>query len=419
MCSRFLMELTAQMRISTMMPLLTEDQRRTFLALEAKSIGSHGVAEVSNLTGVSKNTIYKGISELSDKVQDPRARCKCNTGTRIRKEGAGRKKITESQPGIKEAVQELVEDYTLGNPENPLRYTTKSLRNIANCLSEKGYNVGKTSVANILVELGYSLQQNRKYIEPGEQHPDRDEQFKFINSMAHQFMQDKNPVISVDTKKKELIGNYKNGGQEYCPKGEAVKVNDHDFIDKEKGKASPYGVYDITLNKGFVNVTTFPDTGAFASNSVSDWWEYVGKDVYKDSKKLMITADCGGSNGRRNRQWKVGLQNFADRTGLEVYVSHLPPGTSKWNKIEHKMFCFISKNWRGRPLESLETIIMLIGSTTTSAGLEITCRKDDRVYEKGVKVPDQVIDSLNMEKNEWHGEWNYCFKPRRDSAQLE
>lgn len=402
-----------------MMPRLPEDLRRTFLAVEAKSIGCHGVAEVSKFTGVSKNTIYKGINELDDLEQNPQARCKADTGRRIRKEGAGRKKITESQPGIDKAVLSLIEDYTFGNPENPLRWTTKSLRNIAKSLSENGYQAGKTSVANILVELGYSLQQNKKYIEPGEQHPDRDEQFKFINEMAKEFMRNNDPVISVDTKKKELIGNYKNSGQEYCPKGEAVKVNDHDFIDREKGKASPYGVYDICLNKGFVNVTTFPDTGAFASNSVSDWWEYVGSDIYKDSKKLMITADCGGSNGRRNRQWKVGLQNLADRTGLEIYVCHLPPGTSKWNKIEHKMFCFISKNWRARPLESLETIIMLIGSTTTSSGLEIKCRKDDRVYEKGVKVSSQEIESLNLEKNDWHGEWNYCFKPRFEYPPIE
>ena len=283
------------------------------------------------------------------------------------------------------------------------------MRHLAEALVATGIPISYVTVGNILKIMGYSLHCNKKYLEVGNPGPDRDAQFQHINDLSRDFMEENQPVISVDTKKKELIGNYKNGGRELCPKGEPTLVLDHDF---GTDRASPYGIYDIAHNNGYVNVGISADTGEFAVNSIRKWWYEMGKQVYPDAKKLMITCDGGGSNGSRNRLWKKCLQNFANETGLEIHVSHFPPGTSKWNKIEHRMFCFISKNWRGRPLETLAIIVSLIANTTTKKGLKIQCSSDNNTYLKGVKVSDQEIENLNITHNEWHGEWNYIISPQ-------
>lgn len=405
------MEQSAKIRISKMMPLLPEDLRRKYAALEAISLGRNGVKELHELTGMSKTTLYAGIKEVEKLPEDPKEKTRSASLGRIRKEGAGRKSVTEAQPGLLEALLSLLDGYTVGNPENPLTWTTKSLRNLSDALKQKGFFAGRTAIEKVLEDQGFSLQQNRKYVESGDMSPDRNEQFEFINDQSREFIDAGEPVISVDTKKKELVGNYKNAGSEYCRKGAPVKVKDHDFVDPELGRACPYGVYDIAANKGFVNITLGPDTAQFAVNSIRSWWQQMGKEAYPEATKLMITADGGGSNGRRNRLWKVSLQEFADETGLEIHVSHFPAGTSKWNKIEHRLFCFISKNWRGRPLETLETIVSLIGSTTTSGGLTVKCIVDENTYEKGIKVSDQTLSEVKLLRKDWHGEWNYIIRP--------
>ncbi len=397
--------------VKLMTTILDERTKRIMLGAYAKCIGHGGITAISNETGISRTTITVGQKEAIDVLSTPEI-YNSVTEKRIRAEGGGRKPITELYPDITDKLTELLDGNTVGNPENPLCWTTKSLRNLQDALKDSGIFVSYPTIGTILEGMGFSLQQNKKYVEAGNGVVDRDEQFRFINESAKRFLKTGLPVISVDTKKKELIGNYKNNGAEYRKKKCPLKVYDHDFQDPEKGKASPYGIYDIARNEGFVNVGISADTGAFAVNSIRSWWSSMGKELYPDAKKLMITADGGGSNGRRNRLWKTCLQDLANETGLEIYVSHFPPGTSKWNKIEHRLFSQISKNWRGRPLETLEIIVSLIGSTTTDSGLTVKCVVDKNDYPKGIKIDDIQLASLNLIPNEWHGEWNYMIAPQ-------
>jgi len=390
-------------KINTMLPLLDEKQKRIFLALEANALGHGGVKLVHEISGVSQTTIIRGRKELEES--------KLPGNGRIRKPGGGRKKTTMKYKSIKEEIERVVADKTYGNPENPLTWTTKSLRKLKEHLQKKGYEVNHDTVGKILKELGYSLQQNRKMLQLGESHPDRDEQFNFINQKSNDFIQQGQPVISVDTKKKELVGNFINGGTEYSKTKNPTLVLDHDFPIKELGKVAPYGVYDIGKNEGFVNLGISHDTSEFAVASILRWWQTLGIHTYPNAEKLYINCDCGGSNDSRRKLWKKQLQEFANLTGLEVHVSHFPPGTSKWNKIEHKMFCFISKNWRGKPLVSVEVIVHLISSTTTSKGLKITCVEDKNFYQLGVAVTDEEFAAINIDREKFHGNWNYAISP--------
>lgn len=397
--------------IGYMMPRLEEDDRRFFVAILSQCLGYGSATEISELTGISERTISKAKKEFNDAPNDPRSRPKAVSGKRIRAEGGGRKKIVEKQPEIKQAIEKLVEPSSYGNPENPLRWTVKSLRTIESELKKEGFEVSFSTVGSILTSMGYSLQQNKKYLQVGEPGPDRNAQFEFINDEARRFMESNLPVISIDAKKKELIGNYKNNGAEIRPVKEPRLVNDHDF-EGEDGKAIPYGVYDIHKNEGFINVGISADTAEFAVNSISSWWYLMGQYRYPDAKEIMITADGGGSNGSHNRLWKTELQNFADISGMTIHMRHFPPGTSKWNKIEHRLFSFISKNWKGVPLESLEIVVNLIGSTTNSKGLKVKCIVDDWEYETGRKVSNQEFETINIIPSEWRGDWNYTIMPR-------
>lgn len=402
---------TTRLRISKTLPLLDEDQRRKVAALEAEALGRNGVEEIHELTGMSKTTLYKGLKEIAELKADPKARPSSSGERRIRKEGGGRKKVEDNQPEINSALESLLEGNTVGNPESPICWTTKSLRHLSDELTAKGFKAGKGTVERLLAAMGFSLQQNRKYTESGDPGPDRDAQFRYINNKCSEFMKAGQPVISVDAKKKELIGNYKNAGAEYAPVKNPKKVLDHDFPTGDK--ATPYGVYDIGRNEGFVNVGISADTGAFAVNGIRNWWLSMGQERYPEAKSLYITCDGGGSNGRRNRLWKKCLEEFATETGLEINVSHFPPGTSKWNKIEHRLFSYISKNWRGRPLETIEIIVNLIASTTTKGGLKVMCVTDDNKYEKGIKISDEELAKINLKQDKWHGEWNYCIRPKK------
>jgi hypothetical protein len=328
---------------------------------------------------------------------------------RIRRAGAGRKPLKEKDKTLLEVLKNLVETSTMGDPESPLLWTTQSLRTLAATLQARGYKVGHVTVGALLAEQGYSLQGNKKTLE-GTAHPDRDAQFQFIASRAKECQEQVQPVISVDTKKKELVGPYKNGGKSYRPKGDPVKVKVHDFMDKDLGKVAPYGVYDLKNNEAWVNIGTDHDTSVFAVESIRRWWYMMGKERYPDATRLMITADSGGSNGARVRLWKVELQKFANETGLEILVSHFPPGTSKWNKIEHRLFSAISLNWRGRPLISHEVIVNLIESTSTRTGLKVRASLDTNQYPKGIKVPDAEMKALSYHPESFHGEWNYSIK---------
>lgn len=409
------MERNEEIFVATMMPVLDEKARRLFLGAFSECLGRGGITDLNKLTGISRTTITEGCKEIKDITPNPKGRGEQTDNRGTRAEGAGRKAITEQYPQIKDELNKLLDGNTVGNPENPLCWTTKSLRNLTEALNAKGYKISHPTVGTLLEEMGFSLQQNRKYMETGDAGPDRDDQFHFINDQSKSFLESGLPVISVDTKKKELIGTYKNSGAEYQPTGSPIKVNDHDFPDPKKGKASPYGIYDIGANVGFVNVGLSADTGAFAVNSIRNWWLSMGKERYPNANKLMITADGGGSNGRRNKLWKTCLQEFANETGIEIHVSHFPPGTSKWNKIEHRLFSQISKNWRGRPLETIEIIISLIASTTTKTGLKVECVVDNNHYERGIKVSDEELAALNLIPNEWHGEWNYVIAPQATS----
>ena len=402
--------------IGEMMPLLDEKNRRLFLGILADCLGRGSITKLNQITKISRVTISQGQKESLELKIDPEARSSITDTSGIRAPGGGRKKLEEKYPNLKEELLKLLDGNTIGNPENPLCWTTKSVRNLANELNKAEINIHYTSVGSILEDMGFSLQQNRKYVESGTQSVDRDEQFKFINAKSKEFIGKQKPVISVDTKKKELIGNYKNNGAEYRPKGNPVKVNDHDFGTE---RVAPYGVYDVAKNEGFVNIGLSADTGTFASNSIKMWWDSMGRERYPDANEILITADGGGSNGRRNRLWKIGLQDFANESGLTVNVCHFPPGTSKWNKIEHRMFAFISKNWRGKPLETIEVIVNLISSTTTSpegsSGLKVTCVVDPNDYPTGIKISDEELNKVNLSQEEWHGEWNYIITPNSDA----
>jgi len=392
-------------KIKTMLPLLAEKQKRLYLASEAIAIGYGGVSQVSRVSGISRVTISQGIKELSEQPTET------VNAKRSRREGGGRKKIIEIYPDILEELEELIEPHTKGNPENPLLWTSKSVRKLQCALKDMGFELSHRTVCDLLREAGYSLQSNRKELALKESHPDRNAQFEYINSQAKLFLAEHEPVISIDAKKKENIGNFKNGGAEYHKIKEPVKVLDHDFPLKEKGKATPYGVYDVAENKGFVNVGISSDTAEFAGNSILKWWELVGIVTYPNATKIMITSDCGGSNGNRVRLWKVKLQEIANKLNIEIHVMHYPPGTSKWNKIEHRLFSYISINWRGKPLDELLTVINLIASTTSSTGLTVECITDMQQYEKGIVVSDKDLNSVNIKPDDFHGEWNYIILP--------
>jgi transposase len=398
-------EATLTTRIQGILPLLDERQRRLLLANEARSIGYGGVSAVSRASGVSRPTIIQGLKEIGAEGYRP------SFSERCRKEGGGRKSTEEHRPDVVEKIRELVEPHTKGDPESPLLWTSKSTRNIEDELASEGITLSDTTVAKVLRNMGYSLQANKKDLSVTPACPDRDAQFGFINDTALAYMKDGLPVLSVDTKKKELIGNFKNGGREWGRKGTPTRVLDHDFPIKELGKATPYGVYDIFRNEGFVNVGISADTARFAAESIRRWWQAIGTVAYPGADSVYITADSGGSNGARVRLWKVALQDIADEAGLAVRVSHFPSGTSKWNTIEHRMFSFISQNWRGRPLVSLAVIVDLIGSTTTKSGLKVTCMTDENTYAKGIKVSDEELSKVNLVKDDFHGEWNYTILP--------
>jgi hypothetical protein len=388
-------------------PVLDERLERLLAAAVATSMGKGGVAAVTNATGIRSKRIAAGkrdLRELADSPESPLT-------TRVRRPGGGRKSVAENDPKLIIALESLIEPGTRGDPESPLRWTIKSLRQLSDELSAKGHRVGRTVVGELLHELGYSLQANSKRIE-GKQHPDRDAQFRYITRRTKAAQRAGEPVISVDTKKKELVGQFANKGREWRKHGEPVAVRVHDFLDdRAVGKAVPYGIYDVNRDEGFVNVGTSHDTGEFAVSSIRAWWRTMGRKAYPKAKRILIVADAGGSNSTRNSLWKVELQRFANDTGLQVDVSHMPPGTSKWNKIEHRLFSAISLNWRGKPLETYEAVVSLIGATTTRSGLKVKAKLDSRTYEKGIVVPREVTNRLAIRRQRFHGDWNYGFKP--------
>lgn len=366
--------------------------------------GRGGVTIIHQSTGVSRRRIYLGLKE----IECPKKLEK----ERVRKFGGGRKKIEENQPEIRKDLERLVEPYTRGDPESPLRWTSKSTYKLAEELKREGYEVSHTKVSQLLWDLNYSLQSNKKSNE-GNQNKDRNEQFEWINERIKYFHKKNQPAISVDTKKKENLGNYKNVGREYAPKKSPIKVKTHDFPDKELGKAIPYGVYDLKQNEGWVSVGVTHDTAEFAVNAIRQWYQQMGKNVYPKMQSLLITADCGGSNSYRTRLWKKELQRLSNELVVAITVCHYPPGTSKWNKIEHRMFSFITKNWRGKPLIDRATVVELIGNTKTKTGLKIKAVIDDSIYQKGIQVTDEEMESLNIKESEFRGEWNYTIKPQK------
>jgi hypothetical protein len=390
-------------RYNLIKPFFNEKARRLYLAAEAKVIGWGGIERVSRETGAASDTISKGCKELEEKPE-------VIEFGKIRKPGGGRKKLIETDSTLLSDLDNLIEPTVRGDPESPLRWTCKSTRQLAHALKNMGHNISHTRVAEILHIQGYSLQANQKVIE-GERHPDRNAQFILINNKTKLFTKHGQPVISVDTKKKELVGNFKNGGREFHLKGHPEIVFVHDFKIPELGKVNPYGIYDISRNEAWVNVGTDHDTSTFAVESIRQWWNTMGKIAYPNAHKLLITADSGGSNGYRVRLWKVELQKFANDSGLEISVSHFPPGTSKWNKIEHRLFSFITQNWRGKPLISHEVIVNLIAATTTREGLHVECALDKKVYPKGIKIYDHELKEVNLVVEKFHGEWNYTIKP--------
>lgn len=389
--------------------ILDERGRRFWAAAEASELGRGGVSVVARATGLSRTTIYQGMAELHGDKKSP-----VLTRERIRAVGGGRRPLTQKDPQILALLERLVDPTTRGDPESPLRWTCKSTRQLADVLRDQGHVIGRQKVSELLGQLGYSLQANRKTRE-GSDHLDRDQQFEYINAQVKAQQSGSQPVISVDTKKKELVGDFKNAGRDWRPKGEPQEVRTHDFMDEELGKVNPYGVYDQTANAGWVNVGTDHDTAEFAVESIRRWWLHMGAERYPDARELLITADGGGSNGYRLRLWKVALQGFANTTRLTVRVCHFPPGTSKWNKIEHRMFSFISLNWRGQPLVSHEVIVNLIGSTRTRTGLTIRAALDTDTYPTGVKVSDEDLSKVNLTRASFHGEWNYSIAPNCSS----
>jgi hypothetical protein len=390
-------------RYRKLLPRLDERSRRLVAAADCAALGRGGISQVARASGLSRPTLYQGVRELEEGEPRP---------GRIRRPGGGRKSAEEKYPRLAKVLEGLVEPATRGDPMQPLRWTTKSTRKLAESLAAKGIQVSHRVVAEVLGKLNYSLQANAKSLEEGSDHEDRDAQFEHINEQVRKFTRRGEPVISVDTKKKELVGRYKNGGREWHRVGRAPKVKVHDFVDKELGKAIPYGVYDVGRNHGWVNVGRDHDTAAFAVESIRRWWRGLGRRTYPQAKRLLICADGGGSNGYRVRLWKKELQGLADQTGVEMQVCHLPPGTSKWNKIEHRLFSHISINWRGKPLISHEVIIQLIAATTTRSGLRVTAESDPGKYPDKLKVTDEEMESLNLVRAEFHGDWNYTLKPR-------
>lgn len=391
-------------------PSMNEATARLWAGAEAKALGRGGVAAVVRATGLSRTTVMGGMRDLDDAEQLERI-----ANGQLRRAGAGRKSLTETQPGLLDALEKLVSPATRGDPESPLRWSAKSLRTLAEALNEQGFSIGHDSIAALLAAQGYSLQAPRKMLEGGD-HPDRDEQFEYIAKTTQAMQAAEQPVISVDCKKKELVGEFKNGGREWQPEGQPTPVSVYDFPSDALFKAIPYGVYDVTRNEGWVSVGITHDTAEFAVNTIREWWNRMGKSRYPEATELYITADGGGSNGSRNRLWKQELQAFADRSGLTIHVSHFPPGTSKWNKIEHRLFSFISMNWRGRPLSTLETVVSLIGNVTTRTGLKVRAIADDREYLTGRRVTKEDMRRLALEKDAFHGEWNYSIKPRQKSS---
>ena len=393
-------------RLSEVLPHLNEQQRRILLAAEARSLGRGGVSRVARASGISRATIQRALQGEPEQLLEE---------GRLRRAGAGRKKARELDPGLVPALEALIEPLTRGDPMSPLRWTCKSTRQLAAALQAQGHQVSDHVVRNLLHEAGYSLQANAKTLE-GTQHPDRDAQFSYLNRQVQRFLKAGQPVLSVDCKKKELVGRFKNGGQEWHPSGEPEPVNVHDFPVKALGKAIPYGIYDVGRNTGWVSVGRDHDTASFAASSIKRWWEIAGSAVYPKARRLLICADGGGSNGYRSRLWKLELQGLANATGLNITVCHLPPGTSKWNKIEHRLFSHITMNWRGRPSVSHEVIVELIAATTSRKGLKVQAEADPQPYPTGIAVSDQQLAAVKLYPHSFHGEWNYTVRASRDTS---
>jgi hypothetical protein len=391
-------------RFNALSPSLDEKGRRLFAASEARAAGRGGIEAVSQATGIARSTIGRGLADLRSGA--------VMFSARIRRRGGGSKPATETQPGILEALNELVQSSIRGDPEAPLLWTSKSQSRLSAALAELGFIAGQKLVGRLLKRLGFSLQANAKTRE-GTSHPDRNAQFEHINAEVKAFQAAGQPAISVDTKKKELVGDFKNGGRELRPKGQPEPVRVHDFVIPELGKAVPYGIYDIANNAGWVNLGISHDTAVFSVESIRRWWYELGAARHPTATRLLITADCGGSNGVRLRLWKRELQVLADELGIAISVCHLPPGTSKWNRVEHRLFAFITMNWRGKPLVSYQVIVQLIANTTTDTGLTVACRLDGNAYAKGIKVSDAEMASLNIQPAAFHGEWNYTISPRQ------
>ena len=393
-----------RLRYEALDPLLDERGRRRFVAAEALAAGRGGVAAVSGITGIARSTINRGLAELRGSAA-PEAPL-----DRVRRTGGGRPSLVATDPTLLADLKTLVEPATRGDPMAPLLWTAKSLRNLAAGLGELGHRIGHNVVADLLRGMGYSLQANRKTLE-GSNNPDRDAQFGYINEQVKGALAANQPAISVDTKKKELVGNFKNAGREYRPKGQPEPVQVHDFVIPQLGRAAPYGVYDISDNTGWVSVGIDHDTASFAVNAIRRWWQTMGCERYPNATRLLITADCGGSNGARVRLWKRELQVLANELSMAITICHLPPGTSKWNKIEHRLFSFITQNWRGKPLVSYQTIVQLIAATTTKTGLKVQSEIDTNTYPKGIKVTDAEMDEINIRRHDFHGDWNYTISP--------
>lgn len=393
---------TLRQKFDALAPALSERSRRLWAATEALALGHGGIALVERATGISRSTVVRGIQEVQSGAS-------LGTG-RTRRPGGGRKGAVEKDHTLCADLDALVEPTASGEPDSPLRWTSKSVRRLADELQAMGHSVSHRLVGKLLNDAGYSMQANRKTRE-GSSHVDRDAQFRYINDLVVRHQSKKQPVVSVDTKKKELVGNFKNSGREWRPKGAPERVRVHDFLIPEQGKAIPYGVYDLKRNEGWVSIGIDHDTAAFAVNTIRRWWNMMGRPVYRGAGAVLITADSGGSNGHRVRLWKWELQRFANRTGMSITVCHFPPGTSKWNKIEHRLFSYIAMNWRGKPLASLSTIVSLIGSTTTESGLRVRSEIDHTRYPKGVVINDEQMAKLNLEPHSFHGDWNYTIHP--------
>jgi len=400
-------ETAIRLRFEALVPVLDERALRRFVAAEARAAGFGGIAALSRITGVARSTIGRGLDELrTGKGYDT---------DRVRRVGGGRKPLASTDPSLLEDLRSLVDPDTRGDPQSPLLWTCKSLRKLSQSLRDMGHKIGRTLVGELLHELGYSLQANRKTRE-GANHPDRDAQFRYLNDRVKQALASNEPAISVDTKKKELVGDFKNAGREWHKRGAAEEVRVHDFVIPEFGRAVPYGIYDLAEDTGWVNVGIDHDTAAFAVNAIKNWWTQMGRARYPNATSLMITADGGGSNGSRVRLWKVELQKLADELGLAITVCHLPPGTSKWNKIEHRLFSFITQNWRGKPLLSHQVIVQLIAATTTKTGLEVRCELDPNSYPAGIKISDDELNAMNIVRHDFHGDWNYTIRPKQTQS---